>query len=170
MKPVVLITGASAGIGCEMSRLFAGRGNDLVLVARNAPKLEALANELETERKITARVFPKDLSLPGAASELTAALREAGIAVSILVNNAGFGVQGPFHSQERKAVLALMQVNMTALVELTHEWLPQMIENGAGRILNVASTAAFEPGPVHGFVLRVESLRLLVLVCLGGGT
>lgn len=141
----VLITGASAGIGQEFARVFAEHGHDLVLLARDADALSRLAKELETSSKIQARALPQDLAQPGAASRVFQSLRDTPI--SILVNNAGFGGYGAFADSSLVLSSEMMQVNMVALVELTHLFLPPMRERNRGRILNVASTAAFQPGP-----------------------
>lgn len=141
-----LVTGASAGIGLELARLFAARGFSQVLVARNEARLQQLAAELKTRHPGTdARVLAADLARPGAAEAIFKAT--AGVPVSVLVNNAGFGHYGRFTGSPLKPQADLMQVNMTALVELTHYFARPMVERRAGRILNVASVAAFVPGP-----------------------
>jgi short-subunit dehydrogenase len=141
----VLITGASAGIGQELARVFAEHGYNLVLLARDADALSRLAKELETSSKIQARALPQDLAQPGAASRVFQSLRDTPI--SVLVNNAGFGGYGAFADSSLALCSEMMQVNMVALVELTHLFLQPMRERNRGRILNVASTAAFQPGP-----------------------
>jgi short-subunit dehydrogenase len=141
-----LITGASAGIGLEMAKLFAADHYNVVLVARNQARLKQLAGDLETRHHISARVEPKDLSRPEAAPELFDALRDTPI--SILVNNAGFGWRRAFADGEVGRWLEMMHVNMDALVQLTHLFAQPMRARREGRICNVASTAAFQPGPL----------------------
>lgn len=145
MKPWVLITGASAGIGYELAKLFAADGGNLVLVARDAARLEKFAAELRAAHGIEVKVLAKDLAHPESPKEIFAALRDT--PVSILVNNAGFGWHGEFARGEISTSLDMMHVNMDALVELTHLFLPPMLARRAGKIMNVASTAAFQPGP-----------------------
>ncbi len=134
-----LVTGASSGIGAEIARVLAGRGDEVVLVARSAPKLEALAAELGG-----ARVLPVDLSDPSSPREIAAAVPQ----IDILVNNAGVGLFGPFVDADSAQTSAMIQLNAGALTDLTRRYLPQMVERGSGRVLNVASTAAFQPGPL----------------------
>jgi short-subunit dehydrogenase len=145
MENWALISGASAGIGHELARVFARKGSNVILLARNEARLNALAAELRSAHQVQTRVLPCDLSRPNAASEIFAALRET--PVSVLVNNAGFGSHGSFATTDLARQTEMMQVNMTALVELTHLFLQPMLVRGSGRILNVASTAAFQPGP-----------------------
>lgn len=146
-KGYVLITGASEGLGREFSKLFAHHGFSLVLVARNKTRLDILAKELSAENGIDVRTISKDLSLPTAAEEIKAAIDDPTIAIEILVNNAGFGVHGLFHDTDWKAAESMLGLNMMTLTHLTHLFLPQMLRRGHGKILNVASTAAFQPGP-----------------------
>lgn len=146
MNDWALITGASAGIGRELAKLFAADKFNLVLVARNEPRLGQLAAELRDENKIQTLVLAKDLSRPAAPREMFDALRE--VPVSVLVNNAGFGWHGEFARTDLRRWLEMMQVNMAALVELTHLFVQPMLQRRAGKILNVASTAAFQPGPL----------------------
>jgi len=142
-----LVTGASVGIGRELARILAREGHDLVIVARDAHRLERLADELTRAWGVSVRAVAKDLARPGAASELHRELEAAGVAVEVLVNNAGFGLAGAFAKTPMKDHLELLQLNMVALTELTKLALGGMVERGRGRILNVASTAAFQPGP-----------------------
>jgi len=139
---VTLITGASAGLGADFARQCAARGETLVLVARRRDKLEALANELGKARAVTL-----DLGLPGATAALMADLAAHGEQVGTLINNAGFGLWGKFAALDGPRQRAMIDLNCGTLVELTHAVLPGMIERGEGAILNVASTAAFQPGP-----------------------
>ncbi|MFI5182551.1 MAG: SDR family NAD(P)-dependent oxidoreductase [Thermoanaerobaculia bacterium] len=143
-----LITGASSGIGADLARIFAREGHDLVLVARSRDRLDALAREVKEKYGATARVLPIDLSEPGAARVIHAQAAEEGIEVDVLVNNAGFGMRGPFPELDPGRQLEMIQVNLVALTELTHLFAPEMVRRARGRILNVASTAAFQPGPL----------------------
>ena len=143
----VLVTGASSGIGLELDRCFAADGCRLALVARKGEALEALATELRKVHKIQAQVFTADLAHPEAPPRLLARLQSAGIKVDVLVNNAGFGAQGKFVELRLGRQLEMLQVNITSLTHLTGLLLPGMIERRRGGILNVASTAAFQPGP-----------------------
>jgi short-subunit dehydrogenase len=147
MNNWALITGASQGIGTELARLFAQHGENLVLVARDEIRLENIAAELSNRHGIKTRVLAKDLSKPAAPREIFEVLERDNIPVNYLVNNAGFGFQGPFAELALQGELDLMQVNMTALVELTRRFIPPMLARKQGRILNVASTAAYQPGP-----------------------
>ena len=143
----VLITGASVGIGRELARVVAENGHDLILVARNREQLEKVAAECQTLGKITARVLPKDLSIPEASQQIFDELTRDGVVVDVLVNNAGFGNYGQFAEIELDADVRLLQVNVVALTALTKLFLPEMLKRGAGRVLNVASLAAFQAGP-----------------------
>jgi len=136
----------TSGIGAELAKQFAADGFNLVLVARNQTRLEELAKTLRAAHGIQVNVLPKDLSSATAPEEIFDALRDT--PVSVLVNNAGFGAYGPFARSDLRDQTGMMQVNMTALVELTHRFLQPMLARGRGRILNVASTAAFQPGPM----------------------
>jgi short-subunit dehydrogenase len=144
----VLITGASAGIGCELAKVFAARGYRLALVARDEARLAKLAQELGSRHRVQTRVLAKDLSLPGAAAELFAELEREKIPVSILVNNAGFGLKGDFAKGPLPTYAKMIELNVTALVQLSHLFLQPMLARGKGKILNLASTASFEPGPL----------------------
>ena len=146
-RPVALVTGASAGIGKELARRFARGGHDLVLTARRVDELQTLADELRSAGA-TAHVFPADLSDPAAPRKLFDEVAAAGLAVDVLVNNAGFGVYGKFADADPDRLLAMVRVNVLALTELTRLFIPGMVARGRGRVLNVASTAAFQPGPL----------------------
>jgi short-subunit dehydrogenase len=145
MNDWALITGATSGIGRELATLFAADHINLVLVARTQARLDQVANELRSQRGVTVKVLAKDLSLPNAAQEIFDALGVTPI--SMLVNNAAFGLHGAFVQNDLRTQTDMMQVNMTALVQLTHLFAQPMLARGRGRILNVASTAAFQPGP-----------------------
>ncbi len=140
-----LITGASSGIGLELAKVFAAKGWNVLLTARNAATVEDVAFELRSAHKVQALSLPCDLAQPGAAEELFAAAGHT--PVSALVNNAGFGGYGEFARTDLRLQTNMMQVNMGVLVELTHFFLQPMLAQKKGWILNVASTAAFQPGP-----------------------
>jgi short-subunit dehydrogenase len=140
-----LITGATAGIGYELAKCFAANRFDLVLVARNEKRLQEIGGELKARHGVEATSLPRDLAQPEAAANIFDAVRDRPI--SVLVNNAGFGCYGPFQEQDLALQTEIMQVNMNALVQLTHLFLKPMLARHSGRILNVASTAAFQPGP-----------------------
>ena len=142
------MTGASGGIGRELAARCAAGGNDLVVTARRADALHALAAELQSKHGATVHVIPADLSQPGAADQLADAVAAKSLAVDVLVNNAGFGQYGPFASGDPARLTAMLLVNVVALTELTRRLLPGMVERKRGRLLNVASTAAFQPGPL----------------------
>ncbi len=144
-RPLALVTGASSGIGEEIARVLAREGWDLVLVARNSERLHALAAELEAAYGTQSQVIPADLREPSAPEAVWRAL--AGRPLDALVNNAGYGVAGPLAATPYAAELGMLQVNVVSLVALTKLALPGMVSRGRGRILNVASTAAFQPGP-----------------------
>lgn len=147
-KPTALITGSSGGIGEEFARQFARRGVDLILVARRADKLDHLRTELlEHNSALSIDVVTADLSVPGAAADLAAKVELLGRRVDILVNNAGVGLHGDFVGQDRAANAAQIQLNCVTLVELTALYLPAMTRAGDGMVINVASTAAFQPTP-----------------------
>ncbi len=139
--PIALVTGASSGIGLELARLLAAQGHELHLVARRADKLDALADELGRERVHT---HVADLARAGAVAPIVAAVPS----VDILVNNAGVGDFGAFVDADVDKTLDMIQLNVAALTELTRAYLPGMVTRGQGRVLNVASTAAFQPGPL----------------------
>jgi short-subunit dehydrogenase len=142
-----LVTGASAGLGLELAQLFAQDGHDVVLVARRKTEMEALAAKLTAERGITAHVIPEDLSNAAAPERLVAELKRRGIEVEFLVNNAGFGALGRFAELDLRRQMDMIQVNVNALVHLTGLLVPGMIARRSGRILNLGSTAGFQPGP-----------------------
>jgi short-subunit dehydrogenase len=142
-----LVTGASKGIGAALAEQLAADHWNLILVARGKEELETLGNALAAKHGIRTLVLPTDLSQPNAASDLWARVSALGVRVDVLVNNAGFGLLGPFDKTPLKRELAIIQVNVTALTELTKLALPAMLERKLGWILNVASTAGFVPGP-----------------------
>jgi short-subunit dehydrogenase len=144
-----LITGASSGIGLEFARIHAEKGGNTVIVARSEQKLIELKKELEEKHSGQVHIVVEDLSIPGAAQRVFAATEELGLKVDTLINNAGFGGHGLFHKRELESDLAMIQVNISALTELTHLYLQGMVSRGEGKILNVSSTASFMPGPLQ---------------------
>lgn len=148
-KPTALITGASRGIGEEFCRLFAADGYDLVLVSRDAERMEKLKQELQRRHHArTIHIVAQDLAAPGAANIIADWLTQKHITLDALVNNAGFGDTGPFAGADPERVRSMLQLNVAALTELTRAVLPGMLKRKHGRILNVASVAAFQPGPL----------------------
>ncbi|HEX8600061.1 MAG TPA: SDR family oxidoreductase [Chloroflexia bacterium] len=143
-----LVTGASGGIGYELARLFALDGYNLVLVARSADKLGDMKQQYEARAGISVHTIVKDLAQPTAPQEIFDELQREGMAVDVLVNNAGFTEFGRFLETSLEKELQLMQVNIVALTHLTKLFLPGMVERGWGKVLNLASTAAFFPGPL----------------------
>lgn len=141
-QPVTLITGASAGLGVEFARQLSRRGDRLVLAARREDRLEELSAKLGNARAVSI-----DLSAPGATAKLMADVEMNGEEVDLLINNAGFGLRGYFAEQDPERLREMINLNCGALAELCRAVLPQMIERRSGGILNVASTAAFQPGP-----------------------
>ena len=155
-----LITGASSGIGLELARLFAADRSNLILVARSEDKLNTLANELSTRHGVNARVIRKDLTALEAPEELFAECQQANATVDVLVNNAGYGGFGLFAEMNQQFQLDMVQLNVTTLTHLTRLFVPGMLKRGFGRILNVASTAAFQPGPTMGVYYATKAFVL----------
>src|SRR5216684_4294091 len=148
VRETVLITGASSGIGLDLARIFAAKKFDLILTTRTEAKLRDLARELERQHKIEAHVIVADLAEPDGPHRIFAEIVRLGLPIDNLVNNAGFGAYGEFKDIRLQEDLDMIQVNITALTHLTNLALPQMIKRERGRIMNVASTAAFQPGPL----------------------
>jgi hypothetical protein len=146
-RPVALVTGASSGIGEALAQRLARAGHDLVLVARSADKLKALAGRLAVEHGVKAWVMPADLSTPGAAADLAAALKRARRAIDVLVNCAGVLQYGPFVGLPAQRHQQLIDLNISGLTAMLAAFVPGMVARGSGRVLNVASIAAFQPVP-----------------------
>lgn len=146
-KRTVLITGASAGLGAGFARAFAARGDNLVLVARRTARLQALANDLISVHGIDVHVITSDLTEAGAVAQLQIELEDQSCVVTHLVNNAGYGLRGNFVDMDGPSQARMIDLNCRALVELCHAFLPAMVAVRRGGILNIASTAAFQPGP-----------------------
>ena len=143
----ILITGASGGIGYELAKLFARDHHNLVLVARSSDKLAQVATELQATG-VTVKTIVLDLALPVAPKFLFDQLQRENVAIDILINNAGFGAFGEFVHMPEDEILGQLHLNITAFTSLTRLFLPPMVQRHSGRIMNVASTAAFQPGPL----------------------
>jgi short-subunit dehydrogenase len=150
MEKSALITGATAGIGSELAEILAADGCALALVARDQPRMAARARDLENQYHVPVKALAHDLSNPAAPAQIFDQLRRESFPVSVLVNNAGFGVFGRFAETDLEREMQMLQVNMGAVVQLTKLFLKPMLERRHGRILNVASTASFQPGPWLG--------------------
>lgn len=146
-RPVALITGASMGIGEAFADALAARGYDLVLVARSADLLERLATRLHARNGVRAEVVATDLTDPASIERVASAAETAFSHIDLLVNNAGFGAHGAFEQLDGSKTLGQVDLNVAALVALTHRIAPHMLVRGSGGIINVASTAAFQPVP-----------------------
>jgi short-subunit dehydrogenase len=142
-----LITGASSGLGAEFAKLFAADKHDLVLVARRKDRLDALGAELAGKHGIKSHAISADLMDPGGAQTVVSEVEKLGLAVDFLVNNAGFGTTGPFVQLDAAKEVGEVTCNITTLVALSRAFLPAMVKRGSGRILNLGSTAGFQPGP-----------------------
>lgn len=147
-RKTALVTGASGGIGQEIARQFAARNHDLILIARSRDKLETLSTELAQKYNVTATPIALDLSTATAAQDMTRELETRGLRVDVLVNNAGFADYGDFAASDPAKQLEMLNLNIVTLTMLTRALLPGMLGNSAGHVLNVASTAAFMPGPL----------------------
>ncbi|MBI4044189.1 MAG: SDR family oxidoreductase [Candidatus Diapherotrites archaeon] len=143
-----LVTGASGGIGLEFAKIFAQESHDIVMVARDREKLVKNAEEIREKHGVQVIVVVLDLARPGSAQKLFNELEKKKIRVDVLVNNAGFGVAGFFHEESLEKQLEMIQLNVATLVELTYFFANKMVERRSGKILNVSSTAAFQPGPL----------------------
>jgi len=147
MSKTALITGSSNGIGYELAKVHAEKGDNLVLVARNKSKLDELKKEIEVKHKISVYTIGKDLSFPGAAKEVYDEIIQNNISIDYLINNAGFGDFGFFAESDWNKQEQMINLNITTLAHFTWLFLPDMIKRGSGKIMNVASTASFQPGP-----------------------
>ncbi len=147
-RPWAVVTGASGGIGLDLAVTLAKAQHNLFLVARSGDKLQKLADDLTAHHGVATQVCVADLTDPGAPAQIVAALGEADIAPDVLVNNAGVGAYGRFLDAPLAETLAMIQLNITALTALTALVVPGMVQRGHGRVLQVASTAAFQPGPL----------------------
>ncbi len=146
-KEWALITGASGGLGEALAREMAGRGRNVALAARGESAMQSLASELSKQHKVETRVYPVDLSIPGSAKVLTERLDRDGIELDMLLNNAAFGMAGPFTDTDHERLLAMLQLNVVTLTELSLVFGRRMVARGHGRILLVGSLASFSPCP-----------------------
>ncbi|RXP54251.1 SDR family oxidoreductase [Lutibacter sp. HS1-25] len=152
-----LITGASTGIGKEFAKIHASKGENLVIVARNEEKLFQLKNELEHQYKIEVIVITKDLSQPNASKEIYENVKNLGIEIDYLINNAGFGGLGKFHERALEDDLAMINLNIVALTILTRLFLTDFVNKNSGKILNVSSTASLMPGPLQAVYFATKA-------------
>lgn len=157
MNHVGLITGASSGIGRALAYEHASRGRDLVIVARRQEELEELANELRKSYGIEVRVIPADLTETDARQQLHRTLSDEGVEVDYLFNNAGYGGLGQFAEQDWSMLNGMISLNITAVTELLHLFLPGMIARGRGKVLNTSSTAGFMPGPLQAVYFATKA-------------
>jgi len=148
MNKTVLITGASSGIGLELARIFAKNKTDLVLAARSGDKLKALSDEITKSSGVKVKIISKDLSILKNCEELAAKLKNENITIDYLVNNAAFGTSGFFTDTDLQKEIEMINLNITALTYLSKVYAREMKQRGSGKILNVSSTAAFQPGPL----------------------
>jgi short-subunit dehydrogenase len=160
MKNTALITGASNGIGLELAKVHASKGGDLVLIARNKSKLDELKTELETQFKVSVYTIGKDLSVTNAAQEIYDETNRQNIEVVYLINNAGFGDFGMFTETDWSKELQMINLNITTLTHFTKLYLQDMLKRRSGKIMNVASTAAFQPGPTAAVYCATKAFVL----------
>jgi len=160
MNRTALITGSSSGIGLELARIHAENGGNLVLVARSKNKLDELKEELENKYNVQVYTIGKDLSLPDSARDVYAELGQQNISVDYLINNAGFGDFGFFAESDWNKQEKMINLNIIALAHLTRLFLPDMIKRGDGKILNLASTASFQPGPAMSVYFATKAFVL----------
>ncbi|HXY77988.1 MAG TPA: SDR family oxidoreductase [Candidatus Acidoferrales bacterium] len=156
-----LVTGASAGIGKAIAEQLAAAGVNLVLTARRTDRLNDLSASLASKHRAKVEIFTADLAHPGAAREIYAFNRGKGLEIELLVNNAGFGVYGRTHNIAEDRLLEMVQVNCSAVVELTRLYLPEMVERRHGDVLIVASTAAFQPVPFISAYAATKAFDLI---------
>jgi short-subunit dehydrogenase len=166
MTRTALVTGASSGLGLELAKRFAADGFDLVLVARSGSLMETAAREIEDRHGVRTHVLPFDLALDGSPQQLVDDLAGLGVRVDALVNSAGFTQFGPFAGSDPHTMLALLHVNVGALTHLTRLVLPGMIERGWGRVVNLASNAAFQPGPLMAVYYASKAYVLSLSIAL----
>ena len=157
MKKTALITGASSGIGEEFAKIHAEKGGDLIIVARNETKLNALKKELENKHNINVYVIAKDLTESNATKEIYDEVKNAGLKVDYLINNAGFGGIGLFNERNLQEDLTMINLNVVALTSLTNYFLQDFIKDNEGKILNVSSTASLMPGPLQAVYFATKA-------------
>jgi len=167
MNEMALITGASNGIGLELAKIFAREKKDLILVSRNVEKLKEIARDLESKYGIRVLVIAKDLGKTDTAKEIYNTVKQAGVQVDYLVNNAGFGDFGMFSKSDWNRQQEMIAVNIVALTRLCRLFIPDMMTRNQGRIMNVASTAAFQPGPLMSVYYATKAYVLLFSEAIG---
>jgi len=160
MKKTALITGASSGIGLELARIHAAKGGNLVLVARSKSKLDELKAELENSYGISVYVIEKDLSLTNSPNEVYAEVKQQNITIDYLINNAGFGDSGLFFESNWEKQEQMINLNITTLTHFTRLFLKDMVDRRSGKIMNIASTASFQPGPTMSVYCATKSYVL----------
>lgn len=160
MKNTALITGASGGIGLEFANIHAEKGFNLVITARSEDKLNTLRQDLQVKHGVSVDVIVADLSHQDAPQKIFTEIQERGIEIEYLINNAGFGGHGAFVDRNWKDDESMIDLNIKALTELTHLFLPQMLQRNSGKILNVASTAGFIPGPLQAVYYATKAYVL----------
>lgn len=158
--PVALITGASSGIGRALAFVFAEHGYDLVLVARTQASLNEVKGTCESKHKVSVSLIVADLSEREAANAVFTTVKNSGTPIDVLVNNAGIGDYGWFHESALERQQHMIDVNITSLMQLTRLFVTDMVSRGKGRILNIASTAAFQPGPTMAVYFATKSFVL----------
>ena len=156
-----LVTGASSGIGWALAEQLAAKGANLVLTARRADRLKQLADDVTTRYKVETQIFAADLARPQAPGEIFRFVEQKRLPIELLINNAGFGAYGEFHKVEAQRLLDMVQVNVAAVVHLTHLFLPAMVDRHSGYVLIVASTAAFQPVPYISTYAATKGFDLL---------
>lgn len=157
MESYTLITGASSGIGKALAYEFAKHGYNVVLVARRYHELEQIAADITEQHKVEAKFYAADLLQPQEREALESWVNEQGILVEVLVNNAGFGYVGEFKNQDRQRNVDMIELNCKALTDLTHRFLPTMVQMNHGKILHTASVAAFMPGPLQAVYFATKA-------------
>ena len=160
MNKTALVTGASTGIGFEFTKLLAADGYNLVLIARDEQKLREIAASLSTKFNVSVKIYPKNLSVTSDTEELVRRIREEVGPIEILVNNAGFGLSGAFVDTDLERELEMIQLNVVSLVIFTKLLAKEMAKRKSGKILNVASTAAFQPGPLMAIYYATKAFVL----------
>jgi short-subunit dehydrogenase len=166
-RPIALVTGASMGLGAEFARLLASEGYDLVLTARNGEKLATLMKEVENLHGVEAHVVVADLADPRAPAAIHDHVRSLGFDIDVLVNNAGFGMYGKFEESDWETEMEMVQVNIIALMHLTKLFVRDMVARKQGRIVNVASTAAFQAGPMQSVYYASKAFVLSFSEAIG---
>ncbi|HVZ70199.1 MAG TPA: SDR family oxidoreductase [Rhizomicrobium sp.] len=155
-----LVTGASTGIGLALAECFAKDGYNVILAARSEGALKEIAGRLSRQNNIQATPIAVDLGVPGGGDKLAADIKSRGLSVDVLVNNAGFGIAGAFDAKDEEGQIGMIDLNNRSLVELTHQFWPDMLGKKRGGVLNVASTAAFQPGPYMAIYCATKAFVL----------